>query len=621
MKEIEELEFRMRGVDNLSRPLKSAEGTMRQLGRTVDQTNRKMSMFGSNLTGMGKGTKAFAMGSLQQAGYQIGDFAVQVANGTSKMQAFGQQAPQFLQIFGPYGSAVGAVVAIFAAFATVQQKTSKTSKTLADDIDGLKSSIDTLDGIDEMLKKSLEAPIIAANLALTAYLTDLKEAKLEEVIGNVRGAADKVLKPYLNQMDKLNATAKRTRENVNAMLRADDDPAAIKRLMDRVKLQEAQAKALKGIAQTVAIATMAGSAEELAQNLLEARQELQEQGLLTDDLKAGFDQMLEQGGLLTVAYAKQNKMVVEVKEGLAVINKEGEYHDAIIRAQNVSQSNLVAQYDQMLEAHKARKKFLDDELIVMSQQVALSDAMIMPKSNLKGGRSAGAGGPTTKELIENSPEVQLAYEIMRLRELEYQQSLKTTEKKAKVIKEKLAPEMVRMIELGDAIGRSMEDAMLSAVDGTMKAKDAFRVMAGDIIKELYRVFVVKKITGFVSSFIADPAMFGGMSGPTNVRGSSPVPKLRGSFAGGGYTGNGARAGGMDGRGGFMAMLHPNETVVDHTKGQGGGVVVNQTINVSTGVQQTVRTEIKSLMPQIAESAKSAVMDAKRRGGSYGRAFA
>ena len=75
----------------------------------------------------------------------------------------------------------------------------------------------------------------------------------------------------------------------------------------------------------------------------------------------------------------------------------------------------------------------------------------------------------------------------------------------------------------------------------------------------------------------------------------------------------------------MAMLHPRETVVDHTKGQslGGGdtVTVNQTINVTTGVQQTVRTEIKQLMPQIAESAKAAVVDAKRRGGSYGRAFA
>lgn len=54
---------------------------------------------------------------------------------------------------------------------------------------------------------------------------------------------------------------------------------------------------------------------------------------------------------------------------------------------------------------------------------------------------------------------------------------------------------------------------------------------------------------------------------------------------------------------------------------GGGVVVNQTFNVSTGVQQTVRNEIRSLMPQIADGAKAAVADAKRRGGSYGRAFA
>lgn len=35
------------------------------------------------------------------------------------------------------------------------------------------------------------------------------------------------------------------------------------------------------------------------------------------------------------------------------------------------------------------------------------------------------------------------------------------------------------------------------------------------------------------------------------------------FAGGGYTGNGPRSGGLDGKGGFMAMLHPQEEVIDH----------------------------------------------------------
>jgi len=50
-------------------------------------------------------------------------------------------------------------------------------------------------------------------------------------------------------------------------------------------------------------------------------------------------------------------------------------------------------------------------------------------------------------------------------------------------------------------------------------------------------------------------------------------------------------------------------------------VVNQTINLSTGVQQTVRAEVMSLAPQIAAQAKAAVLDAKKRGGGFGAAFA
>jgi len=40
-------------------------------------------------------------------------------------------------------------------------------------------------------------------------------------------------------------------------------------------------------------------------------------------------------------------------------------------------------------------------------------------------------------------------------------------------------------------------------------------------------------------------------------------QFQGSYEGGGFTGYGSRSGGIDGRGGFAAILHPNETVVDH----------------------------------------------------------
>ena len=55
-------------------------------------------------------------------------------------------------------------------------------------------------------------------------------------------------------------------------------------------------------------------------------------------------------------------------------------------------------------------------------------------------------------------------------------------------------------------------------------------------------------------------------------------------------------------------------------GDSGSIVINQTINVTTGVQQTVRAEIANLMPQIANAAKSAVADARMRGGSYSKSL-
>lgn len=47
-----------------------------------------------------------------QAGFQVQDFAVQVAGGTSALTAMAQQAPQFLGVFGPGGAIAGALIAV-----------------------------------------------------------------------------------------------------------------------------------------------------------------------------------------------------------------------------------------------------------------------------------------------------------------------------------------------------------------------------------------------------------------------------------------------------------------------------------------------------------------------------
>lgn len=91
---------------------------------------------------------------------------------------------------------------------------------------------------------------------------------------------------------------------------------------------------------------------------------------------------------------------------------------------------------------------------------------------------------------------------------------------------------------------------------------------------------------------ASIASFGGAAASGLASMASAIPAMIGllSFEGGGFTGTGSRSGGMDGKGGFMAMVHPNETIIDHTKGQsagGSGVTVNVIqSNEKAGTQET-----------------------------------
>ena len=64
----------------------------------------------------------------------------------------------------------------------------------------------------------------------------------------------------------------------------------------------------------------------------------------------------------------------------------------------------------------------------------------------------------------------------------------------------------------------------------------------------------------------------------------------------------------------------NNHNTNNVLGGGGGTAVYQTINVSAGVSQTVRAEMMSLLPRFKQDTMAAVVDAKRRGGSFGQAF-
>jgi hypothetical protein len=124
------------------------------------------------------------------------------------------------------------------------------------------------------------------------------------------------------------------------------------------------------------------------------------------------------------------------------------------------------------------------------------------------------------------------------------------------------------------------------------------------------VLVVQRIVG---SFDAAAGTGSGIVGG--------IMKLAGGF----FRANGGPVSGnqpyiVGERGPEMFIPNRSGTVIPNKNLGGGGVVVQQTINVTTGVQQTVRNEIQTLLPQIAEASKAAVLDARRRGGSFANAF-
>ena len=103
-----------------------------------------------------------------------------------------------------------------------------------------------------------------------------------------------------------------------------------------------------------------------------------------------------------------------------------------------------------------------------------------------------------------------------------------------------------------------------------------------------------------------------MAGAQVAAGLGQVAQIRAqSFEGGGFTGRGARAGGLDGKGGQMHMLHPNETVIDHTKGQAGGITVINNID-ATGAGADVDMKIRAAMQQTSQQTILSIQDLMRR---------
>jgi hypothetical protein len=153
-------------------------------------------------------------------------------------------------------------------------------------------------------------------------------------------------------------------------------------------------------------------------------------------------------------------------------------------------------------------------------------------------------------------------------------------------------------QAGNIFGGWLERAI---VDGA-KLSDVINGLIKDFVRLAIQKSVIEPAAAGFSTFVG--GLFAGGA----------------SFDGGGYTGSGPRSGGMDGKGGFLAMLHPQETVVDHTKGQrmGGGVTIINN-NDFRGADPGSELRIRQAIKENGMQTEARILSSMNKGGTFARA--
>jgi hypothetical protein len=209
---------------------------------------------------------------LQNVGYQVQDFAVQVSSGTSAARAFAQQAPQLLSAFGPWGVGLGTVVALGAPL-----------------ISQLFQQEEGLNRVSSAMTDAEQKTIKLANASREAYEAEDQRARrtyeldeaLREITSTQGGYNDALrkeldlLKERQNAQNQI-ADARGQRE----LEAAAGDPLQQEQIRNRLR-REAQARELQQIEDANK------KRDELLRRDFESQQSIQARGKpLVEDLQA-----------------------------------------------------------------------------------------------------------------------------------------------------------------------------------------------------------------------------------------------------------------------------------------------------------------------------------------------
>ena len=558
--------------------------------------------------------------AFQQAGYQVQDFIVQVQAGTNPLIAFSQQGSQLAGFFaGPWGAAIGVGIAAVSTLTMVVL-------SLNQALNGLQEELKTVsDDLELSLSGASSKAVLEANKEIAkkmGEIYDIENKKLDltyadavvrETIGDYQSAYASKQKETVDKLKEELAELVRKRnqlEIVNGLVGSEALEAA--NIASNREYEARQRKIAADEAKKLA------DEQEKINNKAKDQLGLIEQQVTLSAIEKeyGKDSLEYQG-------QKNRFILYNLQASLRQQKVEESIIDELLEATTAHQENLASIKEQTAEAARLKKQFdeafktrtleyklrFSGEATVMGQSVTASGKKMKPKQSYEELIALGM----SPEQIENLFGMKAPKGKRGLK-----QQIDDTRELSEVQKQQVA--------IADSVSSSFGDMFMTMVDGTTSAKDAFRAMAADIIRQLYRILVLEQMVQSIAGAITgafNPASAAGTKG--TVAPPRRPTGVFGNYDGGGYTGSGPRSGGLDGKGGFMAMLHPRETVVDHTKGQSaGGTVVNQVFNISANTsddtKRLITQTIAQASPAIINQSVGAVINQRRRGGTMKSAF-
>ena len=548
--------------------------------------------------------------AVQQASFQVNDFFIQVAGGQNIILAFTQQAGQLVQFFGAWGAAAGAALAVGGALFLMFGDVKTAVEKLKSANEALSASIAGLSAIGDMSLEDLRkkyGTVDTALLELIQHQRDYDLLLLNNAAASAIGAA------YGEFSTRLESIKNQSRDGTVAMqaLKSElgfssqevqDFARAFESAMAAVTIED-KAAAFGVLDGFLSRSKIAGS--ELANEIRKTALGLREATVAAESSAGAVGKIRDAAGGIAAqfqgvsAWAQMANANIKGSADEAVRLANTNMAAGIAAAANWAQalwgrlSGAAAQARAIASLDNKRLGDLNAGMMgragAPGQGSSRNYGLDAWTSSVSTGTGGGGGGGAAE-----SPIAKLAKDYADLTKSidPAVTSTRVFADAAKIMNDALAngtPEAIQaafdrvkpiMEDLQKSftdLTKSISSSMMSAFSAVVKRTESL----ADGVKSVLNTIIDKMIEMLMSPIFDGIAGFLGKSIFGAIGGLGAVP----TFAGGGGTGNGPRSGGLDGQGGFLAVMHPKESVTDHTRGggrNGGGVTINVIVNGATG---------------------------------------